>query len=114
MNLLKSKLLSLYTVLLFTMSIQSKYSLADFPHGAFSETYLNSQSITALATVAAVIFYLLSEIIPRRRMVDKQGNTIPDGPWGMPIVGARSTYYYSTVLINISVLRLVPLPHALP
>ena len=92
MDLLKSKLLSLYTVLFFAMSVQLNYSVTYFPRSTILETYLDSQSIIALATLAAVILYLLSEIIPRRRLVDKQGNTIPNGPWGMPIVGARSIF----------------------
>ncbi|ETW78112.1 cytochrome P450 monooxygenase 69 [Heterobasidion irregulare TC 32-1] len=70
------------------MSVRSDYSVAYFPRSTILETYLDSQSIIALATLAAAVLYLLSEIVPRRRLVDKQGNTIPNGPWGMPIVGS--------------------------
>lgn len=43
--------------------------------------------IVTLGFIAATSLVMLFNRIFDRVLVDKQGNKIPDGPWGLPIVG---------------------------
>lgn len=44
-------------------------------------------SVATLGVVVATTLYLLSKSLLGRPLVDKNGNGIPDGPRGLPIVG---------------------------
>lgn len=78
-----------------------------------------SPGLTAVAALLLASLYLLpffTKIDPfGRRPRDKDGNVIPDGPMGLPLLGmpllASPT---SGLLIQCLRYRLVPVPDALP
>ncbi|KAI9878768.1 MAG: hypothetical protein M1830_010570 [Pleopsidium flavum] len=47
-----------------------------------------SPSVITIVAVSAVAIYLLSGTFFAQSLVDKHGNGIPKGPWGLPIVGS--------------------------
>ncbi|KAF8056531.1 cytochrome P450 [Lyophyllum atratum] len=47
-----------------------------------------SQGIVLLASIVSATVYLFSKVVLARRPVDKNGNPIPNGPIGLPIVGS--------------------------
>lgn len=66
----------------------TKTHFTDVLFPEMTDKFVGSPVLIALCAIAAGASYLLSEILPRRRLVDRQGNTIPTGPWGFPIIGA--------------------------
>lgn len=49
-----------------------------------------TQSIVLLASIVSATVYLLSKALFYRRPVDRDGNAIPTGPIGLPILGTFS------------------------
>ncbi|RDB27130.1 hypothetical protein Hypma_004573 [Hypsizygus marmoreus] len=47
-----------------------------------------SQSILILASIVSATVYLFAKAIRSRRLVDEHGNSIPNGPLGIPILGS--------------------------
>ncbi|THH14404.1 hypothetical protein EW146_g5920 [Bondarzewia mesenterica] len=74
------------------MSIQSNSSYVSYAANALladaDVTSNLTPSVVALGAVAATILYLTFGSLFGKPLVDKQGNKIPDGPCGLPIVGS--------------------------
>ncbi|THH19118.1 hypothetical protein EW146_g1988 [Bondarzewia mesenterica] len=45
-------------------------------------------SVIMIGAVTSTIFYCVYVALLRRSLVDKDGNSIPTGPWGLPVVGS--------------------------
>ena len=58
-------------------------SISQSPPAAFN----HSITVLALASLVSVTVYIVSRLLYRRSLVDAKGNSIPDGPMGLPIVG---------------------------
>lgn len=54
-------------------------------NGIYIPTF--TQSIVLLASIVSATVYLLSKALFSRRPVDRNGNAIPNGPIGLPILG---------------------------
>jgi len=73
------------------MSFHLNGSSASYATNAlFADAYAGtifSPSVVTLGAIAAMAVYLLSGTLFGSSLVDKHGNGIPKGPWGLPIVG---------------------------
>jgi hypothetical protein len=62
--------------------------------GLISDFVINRHLVPLLFTLA--IIYLCLDVVQRRRkMVDKDGNPIPNGPTGIPILGSFLYLFFS-------------------
>ncbi|KAF9456424.1 cytochrome P450 [Collybia nuda] len=57
-----------------------------YSNGVFIPTF--TQSIVLLASIISASVYLFSKALFSRRPVDRDGNAIPNGPIGLPILGS--------------------------
>ncbi|KAG6818699.1 hypothetical protein H0H93_002698, partial [Arthromyces matolae] len=46
------------------------------------------QGIGLVASIALASVYLVSKAVPSRRLTNNNGDPIPNGPWGLPVVGS--------------------------
>ena len=52
----------------------------------------SGSSLFLLTSLIAAAIYLSSKVFYRRPLTDDKGNTIPDGPTGLPILGVYISF----------------------
>ena len=52
-----------------------------------------NSSLFLLTSLIAAAIYLSSKVFYRRPLTDDKGNTIPDGPTGLPVLGMYFSFH---------------------
>ncbi len=74
----------------------------------------SGSSLFLLTSLIAATIYLSSKVFYRRPLTDDKGNTIPDGPTGLPILGVYFTFDNVYTLHSKRAPRLISIPNGLP
>lgn len=77
-----------YLLIPFNMSVM----ISAFTPDSETRSTVHAAAIVVGATIAIAV-YVLSILFFGRSLMDKHGNSIPNGPWGLPIVGQLFRLY---------------------